>query len=113
MENAFTDWEYLFVEAMFVLDPQNPQGLSDRVMFFDHYAREYGGQRSDLDTYFAKLTADGWERAGGPESYNPPDRKAADAVRLRQPPSPMMQHLSWLFDAPGRKLYRFKRPLKR
>ena len=67
MENALSkDWEYLFVEAMFVLDPQNPQGLSNRVMFFDHYAKTYRGQRSDLDHYFAQLSAEGWELTMGP-----------------------------------------------
>ena len=44
MENALTDWEYLSVEALFVPDPQDPRQHSDRVMFFDHYAREYRGK---------------------------------------------------------------------
>lgn len=113
MEYAWKDWEYLFVEAMFVLDPQNPQELSNRVMFFDHYAREYGGQKSDLDNYFAKLTADGWELTGGPWSYDSPRRKEDEAARLLQPLPPGLRHLFSFFDAPGRKLYRFKRPVKR
>jgi hypothetical protein len=31
------------------------------VMFFDHYAKEYKGQRSELDEYLEKLGADGWK----------------------------------------------------
>jgi hypothetical protein len=110
MENALTDWEYLFVEAMFVLDPQDPQELSNRVMFFDHYAKEYRGQKSDLDHYFAKLTAEGWELTMGPWSFNAHPKKADEAARSFPP---MLDHLAWLYQAPGRKLYRFKRPVKR
>jgi len=111
MENALLrDWEYLFVEAMFVLDPQKPPGLSNRVMFFDHYAKEYRGQRSDLDNYFAKLSAEGWKLTMGPWSYDVPHRTADEAAR---PLHPMIRHASRFYEAPGRKLYRFKRPVKR
>lgn len=48
-------WEYLNVEARFLPASKNA------VMFFDHYAREYKGQRSDLDHYFAKLSVEGWK----------------------------------------------------
>jgi len=46
--------EYLTVEAVFVPDSVN-------VMFFDHYAKEYRGQKSELDEYLEKLDADGWK----------------------------------------------------
>jgi hypothetical protein len=112
MENALTDWEYLSVEALFVPDPQDPRQHSDRVMFFDHYAREYRGQRSDLDQFFAKLTAEGWKLTDelGPWPYDQPGQ---DAVRFLSPLPPMIGHLSWMHYAPGRKLYLFKRPHKR
>ena len=111
MENALLrDWEYLFVEAMFVVDPQNPKELSARVMFFDHYAKEYMGQKSDLDNYFTKLTGEGWELTMGPWSYDVPDRKADEAAR---PLHPMIHHVSRFYHAPGRKLYRFRRRVKR
>ena len=46
-------WEYLTVEAVFVLVSENA------VMFFDHYTKEYKGQRSELDEYLEKLGVDG------------------------------------------------------
>src|SRR5687767_14507880 len=106
MENALTDWEYMSVEALFVPDAQDPRQLSDRVMFFDQYAKEYRGQRSDLDQFFAKLTAEGWKLTDelGPWPYDQPGQ---DAVRHLQPLSPTFLHLAWLYHAPGRKLYRF------
>jgi hypothetical protein len=112
MENALTNWEYMSVEALFVPDPQDPRQLSDRVMFFDHYTREYRGQRSDLDQFFAKLTAEGWKLTDelGPWPYDQPDQ---DAVRPLAPFPRMIDHLSWMHYAPGRKLYLFKRPHKR
>lgn len=45
--------EYLTVEAVFVSE--------NAVMFFDHYAKEYKKQRSELNTYLQKLGADGWK----------------------------------------------------
>ena len=45
--------EYLTVQAVFIPD-------SETVMFFDHYAKEYKQQRSELDSYLEKLAADGW-----------------------------------------------------
>ncbi len=111
MENGLLrDWEYRFVEAVFLIDPQNPQTLSDRVMFFDHYAKEYKGQKSELDNYFTKLTGEGWELTMGPWSYDIPDRKAGEAAR---PLPPMNRHVFRFYQAPGRKLFRFKRRIKR
>ena len=46
--------EYLTVEAVFVPG-------SEKVMFFDHYAKEYKQQRSELDGYLEKLGAEGWK----------------------------------------------------
>jgi hypothetical protein len=46
--------EYLTVEAVFVPS-------SEKVMFFDHYAKEYKKQRSELDEYLEKLGTDGWK----------------------------------------------------
>jgi hypothetical protein len=48
-------WEYRSLETRSVPDSQNT------IMFFDHYAKEYKGQRSDLDNYFVKLGAEGWK----------------------------------------------------
>lgn len=45
--------EYLTVEAIFASETT--------VMFFDHYAKQYNGQRSELDVYLDKLDADGWK----------------------------------------------------
>lgn len=45
-------WDYLVVEAVFVSE--------NTVQFFDHYVKEYGSQRSQLDEYLKKLGADGW-----------------------------------------------------
>ena len=47
-------WEYLTVEAVFV-------PVSEKAMFFDHYTKEYKGQRSELDEYLEKVGADGWK----------------------------------------------------
>jgi hypothetical protein len=47
--------EYLMVQAVFVSD--------NAVMFFDHYAKEYKSQRSELDAYLEQLSADGWKLA--------------------------------------------------
>ena len=110
MKNGFQEWDYLFVETMFVIDPQNPQELSDRVLFFDHYAKEFRGRRSDLDHYFAKLTSEGWELAMGPWSYDDRGGKANGAART---PHPMLRHLSLFYRPPGRKLYKFKRSVER
>ena len=46
-------WQYLMVEAVFVSE--------NAAMFFDHYAKEYKKQRSELDEYLARLDADGWK----------------------------------------------------
>jgi|SRR5829696_2495321 hypothetical protein len=46
--------EYLTVEAVFV-------PASEKVMFFDHYAKEYKKQRNELDGYLEKLGVDGWK----------------------------------------------------
>ena len=46
--------EYLTLEAVFV-------PASEAVMFFDHYAKVYRRQRSELDAYLEKLVADGWK----------------------------------------------------
>jgi hypothetical protein len=51
--DAAQKWEYLTVEAVFV--------SQSAVMFFDHYTKEYKGQRSELDAYLEKLGADGWK----------------------------------------------------
>jgi hypothetical protein len=48
-------WEYLTVEAMFIPLSENA------VIFFDHYTKEYKGQRNELDDYLAKLGAEGWK----------------------------------------------------
>src|SRR5215216_4860553 len=47
--------EYLTVEAVFGLISETA------VMFFDHYTKEYKGQRRELDEYLEKLGADGWK----------------------------------------------------
>lgn len=47
--------EYLTVEAVF------PAGSEKAVLFFDHYTKEYKGQRSEFDEYLEKLNADGWK----------------------------------------------------
>jgi len=46
-------WEYLTVEAVFASE--------NIVQFFDHYAKEYKSQRSELDEYLVKLGADRWK----------------------------------------------------
>ena len=51
--NAAQTWEYLTVETVFVSE--------NTIMFFDHYAKEYKKQRSELDAYFANVSADGWQ----------------------------------------------------
>ncbi len=48
-------WEYLNVETRSLSASQNA------VMFFDHYAKEYKGRKSELDTYFVKLSTEGWK----------------------------------------------------
>ncbi len=48
-------WEYLNVETKSLPASRNA------VMFFDHYAKEYKGRKSDLDTYFVKLSTQGWK----------------------------------------------------
>jgi hypothetical protein len=48
-------WEYLNVET------RSLPASGSAVMFFDHYAKEYKGQKSDLDTYFVKLNTEGWK----------------------------------------------------
>jgi hypothetical protein len=52
-KDAAPAWEYLMVEAVFVSE--------NAVMFFDHYAKKYKKQRSELDEYLEKLGADGWK----------------------------------------------------
>jgi hypothetical protein len=47
--------EYLTLEAVF------PVGSETAVQFFDHYTKEYKGQRSEFDAYLEKLSADGWK----------------------------------------------------
>ena len=46
-------WDHLMVEAVFV--------SGNTVQFFDHYVQEYKSQRSELDEYLQKVTADGWK----------------------------------------------------
>ena len=46
--------KYLMVEAVFVAG-------SETVMFYDHYAKEYKRQRSELDEYLERLGTDGWK----------------------------------------------------
>ena len=48
--------EYHTVETVFVSD--------NAVMFFDHYAKEYRKERSELDAYLEQLDADGWKLTG-------------------------------------------------
>ena len=48
-------WEYLTAEVVLV------PGSGNAVMFFDHYTKEYKGQRSELDAYLEKLRADDWK----------------------------------------------------
>ena len=110
MSHSVQYWEYRLVEAMFVPDPQHPQELSDQVMFFDHYAKAYREQKSDLDDYFAKLASEGWELTIEPWAYDKPGKDADDSMR---PLHSGLDRLFWLHDVPGRKLYRFKRPVKR
>ncbi len=50
-------WEYLNVETRSLPASRNA------VMFFDHYAKEYKGRKSDLDNYFVKLGTEGWKLA--------------------------------------------------
>jgi len=45
--------EYLTVEAVF------PAISENAVLFFDHYTKEYKGQRNEFDEYLEKLNADG------------------------------------------------------
>lgn len=47
--------EYLTVEAVFGLVSETA------VMYFDHYTKEYKGQRRELDEYLEKLRVDGWK----------------------------------------------------
>lgn len=47
-------WEYLTLETVFVPPSEN-------VMFFDHYANRFRSERSELDEYLQKLSADGWK----------------------------------------------------
>jgi len=54
-KNSTPKWEYLTVEARFIPHSENA------LIFFDHYAKEYKGQRSELDAYLAKLSAEGWK----------------------------------------------------
>ena len=51
--HAGQKWEYLSVQAVFVSE--------NTVQFFDHYAKKYKRQRSELDEYLQKLGVDGWK----------------------------------------------------
>jgi hypothetical protein len=65
-KSSVKNWEHRTVEVRILPDSQN-------VMFFDHYAKQYREQKSDLDHYLAKLHADGWKQIMGlwPFQANP------------------------------------------
>ena len=50
--------EHLRLEVRFL--PASQTAL----LFFDHYAKQFMSQKSDLDHYFAKLGAEGWKLTG-------------------------------------------------
>ncbi len=68
-------WEYLNVEARFL-----PTSKS-AVMFFDHYAKEYKGRKSDLDHYFTRLNLEGWKLTMAFHD----DRQSSNAYVFRRP----------------------------